>query len=135
MQTIRELMTVPPRVVGPGDPVIEAAKLMKGEDSGFAPIVADGRLVGVITDRDIVVNVIAEGRDPLTTRVEDVGSSAGLVTIDPDQELDEALRLMAVHGVRQLPVVEEDGRLVGIAAYVDVARHAADAAGTLQAVV
>jgi len=134
MHTIRELMTVPPRVIRPSDSVIEAAKLMKGEDSGFAPIVDDGRLVGVITDRDIVVKVIAEGREPAMTHVDEIGVFQ-LVTVDPDQELDEALRLMAAHDVWRLPVVDEDGRLVGIVAREDVARHAADAAEVLSALV
>jgi CBS domain-containing protein len=124
MHTIRELITVPPRIVGPADSVVEAAKLMKGEESGFAPIVESGRLVGVVTDRDIVVKVIAESRDPETTRVEEIGSTR-LVTIDPDQDAAEALRLMAAHGVWRLPVVEEDGRLVGIVACEDVERLAA----------
>lgn len=126
MHTIRELMTVPPRVVGPKDTVIDAAKLMKGEESGFAPIAEDGRLVGVLTDHDIVIKVLAEGRDPAATLVEDIGTSQ-LVTIDPDQELDEALRLMTVHAIRRLPVVEEDGRLVGIVACEDVTRRVAAA--------
>lgn len=106
-----------------GDSVVEAAKLMRGEDSGIAPIVDGDRLVGVLTDRDIAIKVVAEGRDPQATRVEEVAST-NLVTIDPQQELDEALRLMAQHQVRRLPVVEEDGKLVGIVAQADVARHA-----------
>jgi len=125
MLTIRELITVPPRVVRAGASVVDAAKLMKGEDAGLAPIVDEGRLVGVVTDRDIVVKVIAEGRDPHTTRVDDIGSFR-VFTIDPDQQLDEALRLMTMHGVWRLPVVEEDGRLVGIVAREDVERHAID---------
>ncbi len=123
MGTIKELMTVRPRTVKVGDSVVEAAKLMKGEDAGLAPIVDGSRLVGVVTDRDIVVRVIAEGRDPNATKVEEVASQ-NLVTIDPQQGLDEALRLMAQHQVRRLPVVEEDGKLVGIVAQADVARHA-----------
>jgi CBS domain-containing protein len=123
MGQIRELMTVRPRTVKVGDSIVEAAKLMKGEDSGIAPIVDGGRLVGVLTDRDIAVRVVAEGRDPQSTRVEEIAST-NLVTIDPQQELDEALRLMAQHQVRRLPVVEEDGKLVGIVAQADVARHA-----------
>jgi CBS domain-containing protein len=123
MGTIKELMSVRPRTVKAGDSVVEAAKLMKGEDAGIAPIVEDGRLVGVVTDRDIVVRVIAEGRDPHETKVEDIASQ-NLVTVDPQQGLDEALRLMAHHQVRRLPVVEEDGKLVGIVAQADVARHA-----------
>jgi CBS domain-containing protein len=123
MGQIRELMTVRPRTVKAGDPIVEAAKLMKGEDSGIAPIVDGDRLVGVVTDRDIAIRVVAEGRDPRETKVEDIASQ-NLVTIDPQQGLDEALRLMAQHQVRRLPVVEEDGKLVGIVSQADVARRA-----------
>ena len=123
MGQIKELMTVKPRTVKQGDSIVDAAKLMKGEDTGIAPIVdGDQRLVGVVTDRDIAIRVVAEGRDPQTTKVEEIASQ-NLVTIDPQQELDEALRLMAEHQVRRLPVVEEDGKLVGIVAQADVARH------------
>lgn len=123
MGQIKELMTVKPRTVKAGDTIVEAAKLMRGEDTGIAPIVDGDRLVGVVTDRDIAVRVVAEGRDPQSTKVEEIASQ-NLVTIDPQQDLDEALRLMAQHQVRRLPVVEEDGRLVGIVAQADVARHA-----------
>jgi CBS domain-containing protein len=123
MGQIKELMTVRPRTVKTGDSIVDAAKLMKGEDAGIAPIVDGDRLVGVVTDRDIVVRVVAEGRDPQATKVEEIASQ-NLVTIDPQQELDEALRLMAQHQVRRLPVVEDDGKLVGIVAQADVARHA-----------
>jgi len=123
MGQIKELMTVKPRTVKAGDSVVEAAKLMKGEDAGIAPIVDGERLVGVITDRDIAIRVVAEGRDPQSTKVEEIASQ-NLITIDPQQGLDEALRLMAQHQVRRLPVVEEDGKLVGIVAQADVARHA-----------
>jgi CBS domain-containing protein len=116
-------MTVKPRTVKTGDSIVDAAKLMRGEDTGIAPIVDGGRLVGVVTDRDIAIRVVAESRDPQTTKVEDVASQ-NLVTVDPRQDLDEALRLMAKHQVRRLPVVEEDGTLVGIVAQADVARHA-----------
>ena len=122
MGQIRKLMTVLPRTVKTGDSVVDAAKLMRGEDSGIAPIVDGDRLVGVITDRDIAVKVVAEGRDPKTTKVEEVASTT-LVTVDPQQSLDEALRLMGRHHLRRLPVVEEDGKLVGIVAQADVARH------------
>jgi CBS domain-containing protein len=123
MGQIKDLMTVKPRTVKTGDSVVEAAKLMRGEDAGVAPIVDGDRLVGVVTDRDIAIRVVAEGRDPQSTKVEDIASQ-NLVTIDPQQGLDEALRLMAQHQLRRLPVVEEDGKLVGIVAQADVARHA-----------
>ncbi|HWT20108.1 MAG TPA: CBS domain-containing protein, partial [Variovorax sp.] len=67
-------MFVKPRTVKVGDSIVDAAKLMKGEETGIAPIVEDGRLVGVVTDHDITVRVVAEGRDPRITRVEDVAS-------------------------------------------------------------
>ena len=125
MGRIRDLMTVLPRTVKLGDSIVDAAKLMRGEDSGIAPIVEGDRLVGVVTDRDIAIRVVAAGRDPQETKVEEIASLT-LVTIDPEQDLDEALRLMAKHEVRRLPVVEEDGKLVGIIAQADVARHASN---------
>jgi CBS domain-containing protein len=79
-----------------------------------------------VTDRDIAIRVVAEGKDPSSTTVQDIASQE-LVTVDPQQDLDEALRLMAQHQVRRLPVVEEDGKLVGIVAQADVARHGDDA--------
>ena len=126
-KSIRDLMTSNPRTIDPDQPVAEAAKLMKQEDVGIVPIVDDqNRLVGTITDRDITLRVVAEEKDPKSTTVSEVASS-DLVTVDPQQELDEALRLMAQHQVRRLPVVEEDGKLVGIVAQADVAREGEDA--------
>ena len=118
--TIREAMTSNPRTIQTQSTITEAATLMRDEDAGFAPIVDGDRLVGAITDRDIAIRVVAEGKDPQTTKVADCMSS-NLVTIDPQQELDEAQRLMAQHQVRRLPVVEEDGKLVGVLAQADVA--------------
>jgi CBS domain-containing protein len=124
MRQIRQLMTVRPRTVKVGDTIVEAAKVMRGEDSGIAPIVDGDRLVGVLTDRDIVTRVIAAEKDPKVVKVEEI-ASLNLVTVDPDQGLEEALRLMAQHQIRRLPVVEEDGKLIGIVAHADIARHAA----------
>ena len=122
MRQITKLMFVKPRTVKIGDSIADAAKLMKGEETGIAPIVEDGRLIGVVTDHDITVRVVAEGRDPQTTKVEEVASRE-LVTIDPEMALDDALAVMAHHDVRRLPVIEEDGTLVGIVAHADVLRH------------
>lgn len=121
-RTIRDLMTEKPRTVSSRDHVVDAARLMRDEDAGAIPIVDDNRLVGMLTDRDIAVRLVADGRDPSSTTVGDIASQ-NVVTIDPQQELDEALRLMAEHQVRRLPVVEEDGKLVGIVAQADVARE------------
>jgi CBS domain-containing protein len=120
-------MTKDPRTVQPDASVVDAARLMRDEDTGIVPITEGGdRLAGVITDRDIAIGVVADGKDPTSTKVNQIASK-NLVTVDPQQDLDEALRLMAEHQVRRLPVVEEDGRLVGILAQADVARHSDDA--------
>jgi CBS domain-containing protein len=120
---IREVMTSKLCSIDAEKPVAYAAKMMRDEDVGLAPIVEGDRLVGTLTDRDIAIRVVAEGRDPESTKVRDVAST-DLVTVDPQQDLDEALRLMAQHQVRRIPVVEEDGRLVGVVAQADVARDA-----------
>ncbi len=124
-KSIRDLMTENPRTVGANQTVIEAAQAMRDDDVGLVPVVEGDRLVGTLTDRDIAIRVVAEGQDPHSTTVREVAST-DLVTVDPQQELGEALRLMAQHQVRRLPVVEEDGRLVGIVAQADVARHGDD---------
>lgn len=123
--SIRNVMTPNPTTVAPSTPVAEVARLMKREDVGSVPVCESDRLIGTVTDRDIALRVVAEGKDPQSTKVSDVAST-DLVTIDPQQSLDEALRLMAQHQVRRLPVVEEDGRLVGIVAQADVAQQGAD---------
>jgi CBS domain-containing protein len=124
-KTITDVMSVNPCAIDASQPVAYAAKMMKQEDVGLAPIVEGDRLVGALTDRDIVTRVVAEGRDPQSVPVREVAST-DLVTIDPQQDLDEALRLMASNQVRRLPVVAEDGRLVGVLAQADVAREAKD---------
>jgi CBS domain-containing protein len=123
-KSISEVMTRDVRAAEPTTTVVEAARTMAKEDVGPIPVVEDGRLVGIVTDRDIVVRVVAEGKDPASTRVRDIASS-DLVTVAPDADLDEALKLMAQKQVRRLPVVEGD-RLVGIVAQADVARIGSD---------
>ena len=124
-KSIRDAMTGNPRNVDTTTPVAEAAKLMRTEDVGSLPVTEGDRLVGMVTDRDIVTRVVAEGKDAQAATVGEIASK-DLVTVDPQQDLDEALRLMAKHQVRRLPVVEEDGRLVGILAQADVAREGED---------
>jgi CBS domain-containing protein len=125
-RSVQELMSSNPRTVSSDQMIADAAQLMRDEDVGLVPVVEGGRLVGTVTDRDIAIRVVADERDPASTRVQEIAST-DLVTIDPQQDLDEALRLMAQHQVRRLPVVEEDGRLVGIVAQADVARAGSDA--------
>ena len=121
-QMIRDLMTRGPRTIDTAGSAVDAARMMRDEDVGLIPIVESDHLVGTVTDRDIAVRLVAEGKSPEKTRVADIASRE-LVTIDPDQDVDEALRLMAKHQVRRLPVVEEDGKLVGIFAQADIAKH------------
>jgi len=122
--SIKEVMTRDVRACEPNATVADAAKVMAQEDVGPVPIVEDGRLVGIVTDRDIVVRAVAEGRDPNATTVREIASTE-LVTVSPDDDLDEALNLLAQRQVRRLPVVEGD-RLVGIVAQADVARLGKD---------
>jgi CBS domain-containing protein len=125
-RSIRELMTTNPTTVEPSAPVADAARVMKQQDVGPVPVVENGdRLAGIVTDRDIVLRVVAAGGDPQSTTVGEI-MSRDLATVDPDQPLEEALRLMARHQVRRLPVCEEDGRLVGIVAQADIATELGD---------
>jgi CBS domain-containing protein len=124
-KTITEVMSTNPCSIDADKPVAYAAKMMKDEDVGLTPIVERDRLVGTLTDRDIVTRVVAEGKDPQSVKVREVASTQ-LVTIDPQQDLDEALRLMASNQIRRLLVVEESGRLVGVLAQADIAREAKD---------
>jgi CBS domain-containing protein len=118
-KSIRDAMTEDPRSIGASASVVEAARLMREEHIGSLPVTDDEQLVGMVTDRDITTRVVAESADPKTTSVGDV-YSRDLISVEPDKDLDDALRLMARHQVRRLPVVE-NGRLVGIVAQADIA--------------
>jgi CBS domain-containing protein len=118
-KSLRDVMTRNPKTVEPGTSIKDAAKLIKTEEIGALPVVEGGRLTGMITDRDIVIRAVAEGK--LDATVGEIASK-DVVSIDPQQSLEEAARLMAEHQIRRLPVCEEDGRLVGILAQADVAQ-------------
>jgi CBS domain-containing protein len=124
-QNIKDVMTSDPCTIDADKSVAYAAKMMRDEDVGLAPIVEGDKLIGMLTDRDIAIRVVAEGRNPEQVTVREVASQQ-VVTIDPQQDLDEALRIMAKHQVRRLAVVEEDGKLVGVVAQADVAREGDD---------
>jgi CBS domain-containing protein len=121
MTKARDIMTANPQVVTPGDSVTRAAEIMRDADVGVVPVVEDQgsmRLAGVVTDRDIAVRVVAEGRNGETS-TRDV-MSTGLSTVGPDDDVSSVLNLMKSEQVRRIPVVEGD-RLVGIIAQADVA--------------
>jgi CBS domain-containing protein len=118
-KSVRDAMTEDPRSIGASASVVEAAQLMRQQHIGSLPVTEDERLVGMITDRDITTRVVAESAVPETTSVGDV-YSRDLISVESNKDLEEALRLMARHQVRRLPVVE-NGRLVGIVAQADIA--------------
>ena len=118
---VKELMTPDPTVVKPEDTIAQSATLMKQEDCGALPVVSGGKLVGIITDRDIVIRAIAAGKDAKATKVSEV-MTAGPVTVSPDASDDDAEKLMAKSQVRRLPVVE-NGKLVGILVTAQLARR------------
>jgi CBS domain-containing protein len=114
---IRDVMTSNPQSVSPSDTIQSAARIMRDEDIGAVPVVDNGRPVGIVTDRDIVLRAVADGE--LDRRVRDIVSGE-VVTVRPDTSTQEAARLMSDHQVRRLPVVEND-RLVGIVSIGDLA--------------
>jgi CBS domain-containing protein len=119
---ISDIMTTNPASVGPDATLGEVATLMRQEDCGSIPVVEDGRLVGIVTDRDIVVRALAAGKDPKRTPVSEV-MSADPITVEPNGDVTEAERHMRERQVRRLPVVE-DGKLVGIIVTAQIARRA-----------
>jgi CBS domain-containing protein len=114
---IRDVMTTNPRTVSPSDTIQNAARIMRDEDTGAVPVVDNGRAVGIVTDRDIVVRAVADGE--LNRPVRDV-VTGDVITARPDMSTKEAAQLMSEHQVRRLPVVEND-RLVGIVSIGDLA--------------
>ena len=116
---VREIMTTDITSASPDTTLEDVARMMKDEDVGAIPVLEDGELRGIITDRDIVVRGIAEGLDPSESTVDDVISEE-VHTIEPDADAEEAARLMSERQIRRLPVVEE-GELVGIVAIGDIA--------------
>ena len=123
----RDIMTANPRTVTPEANLPEVARLMKDEDVGMVPVVASGggNLLGVVTDRDIAIRVVAEGRNPSDVRVSDV-MTTGVTTCTADDSVDELMDVMGREQVRRLPIVDERGALVGVVAQADVVRHARD---------
>jgi CBS domain-containing protein len=119
---VRGAMTSSPRSIDGAASVVEAAKLMVAENVGSLPVVDGSRLVGIVTDRDVVIQVVAGERDPATTTVSEICSTEPAVA-HGDESLVDALTRMAAKQVRRLPVVEGD-ELIGMLSQADVARAA-----------
>ncbi|MEZ0229179.1 MAG: CBS domain-containing protein [Planctomycetota bacterium] len=126
---VKDVMTKDLAFCTPQDGCIAAAKLMKAEDVGSIPIVRDAnskKLVGILTDRDICIQVVAEERNALEVTCEAIMATS-LVTVKPDDDLERCAELMQENQVRRIPVVDEKGALAGIVAQADVAQEAEDA--------
>ena len=125
-KTAREIMTPAATYLEPSNTVADAARQMASDDIGALPVCEGGKLVGMITDRDLVLRVINEQKDPGSTRIGDVMERAEVITIGADDTVEEAIRTMKDHAVRRLPVI--DGRdLVGIVSQADIAKAMPDA--------
>jgi CBS domain-containing protein len=125
---VRDIMTPNPHTIESTESVMNAAQLMRRSDIGDVIVLEDKRLFGILTDRDIVVRALAEGRDPETTPVGDI-CSRELTTVRPTESVGTVVRVMRDKAIRRLPVVEESGEVIGIVSLGDVAverdRHSA----------
>ena len=119
MRRVRDIMSAPPVCMPPGESVSAAARAMKQHGIGTVLVLTDGRPSGLVTSRDITVRVLAENRDPRTTRIGDICSSE-LVVLDPDDDLAQAARLVRDRAVRRIPVLR-DGIPVGVVSIGDLA--------------
>lgn len=134
IRKVRDVMTPAPTGMAPVESVVEAARIMRDAGIGTVLVLDAGRVRGIVTDRDIVIRVVAEGRNPQTTRVGDI-CSTDLVVVGPDDDVTEATRLMREHAVRRVPVIEnrtpgdgtqgdgtpQDGTPVGLVSIGDLA--------------
>ena len=116
---VRHAMTGSPQTISPEMNAADAAGMMKSEDVGSLPVVKDGELLGIVTDRDLVLRVLAERKNPFEVQVGDIATKSP-ITVTPDMRLSEARELMEKHKVRRLPVVKSK-EVVGILALGDVA--------------
>ena len=118
-QTVEQIMTINPRTVNVDDTVSDAAALMREGDIGDVIVIEDDQVTGILTDRDIVVRGVAEGRDAKSTSTSEI-CTTGIQAIEPDASVDDALRMMRDADIRRLPVVK-NGRPVGIVSLGDLA--------------
>jgi CBS domain-containing protein len=124
MQKVSEVMTKNVQIISPEATIKEAAQQMRGGDFGMLPVGENDRMIGAISDRDIAIRAIAEGKES-STRVRDV-MSEGLVWAFDTDSIEDAAKLMSEHQIRRLPVVDKDKRLVGIVALGDFAIDSSD---------
>lgn len=116
---IRDVMTKKPRMLGAKATMAEAARIMREDDIGGVMVEENGKICGIVTDRDLVVRGLAAGKNPDSTPLKEVCSSQ-VVTLKPDDSVDEAVRLMRERAIRRVPVME-NGNMVGIVSLGDLA--------------
>lgn len=121
-QKVRDVMTPNPKAVTEIASVLEVARIMRDLDTGVVPVVDGRKVIGLVTDRDIVVRALADGKDCKVIRVSDV-MTKGVYTVKEDTPVDEVLKLMAKDEIRRLPVVNSSGELTGIVSIGDVAKR------------
>jgi CBS domain-containing protein len=122
-KSVREVMSSDCECINSNETVLDAAKKLKELNVGSMPICGeDDKLKGMLTDRDIVVKVLADGRDPGSTTAGELGNGAP-VTIGADEAVDSAISAMSEHQIRRLPVLDGDKRLIGIVSQADIARN------------
>jgi CBS domain-containing protein len=123
----QDIMAKNPRCVTPMTTVQEAARLMKSADVGALPVINDetsGTLVGMITDRDIAIRVVAEGRNAGSCRVDEVMSKSSLAVAKTDDSIEDVMKVMGREQVRRIPIVDDNQKVVGVVSQADVVRKA-----------
>ncbi len=120
---VRDVMTPNPYTVSESDALREAARIMKEQDTGVVPVVSGKKIIGMVTDRDIVVRCIAEGKNPLDARVSDAMSKS-VRKVRDDATIDEVIGMMKSSEIRRVPVVDRNDEIVGIVSMKDVSMEA-----------
>ena len=136
MKKCNEVMTKNPVCCLPNDMVAKVAQLMKSKDIGPVPIIENEqtkKLVGIVTDRDLALKIVAEGRDAKSTKAEEV-MTRKVVTCRGEDDVQKALDAMSEHQLRRIPVVDNDNRIIGIIAQADVATRVDQPAKTAEVV-
>jgi len=130
---IKEIMAVDPETLDPEDSIEEAAQVLSDADVGCAPVVSNEMVLGVLTDRDIVVRAVAEGQNLKTTKVQDI-LTPGAIHCSEDDDISTAAELMAEHQIRRIVVVSRDNKLAGVLSLADIASYTDQAAKVLEEV-
>ena len=126
---VREIMSHEAKIIDPNTTIRDVAQRMRADDIGALPVGENDRLIGMVTDRDIIVRAVAEERAPGSTTVREVMSDHVFYCFE-DEDVDRAAKTMAEHQVRRLPVLNRDKRLVGVVALADLGRESTDAGKT-----